>query len=217
MDLRAALRTLLTLGKGTTQGLPPLTADRDPIELFGEQFAAATACGVLLAESAALATVGADGKPSARMVLLKGYDRDGFVFFTNYDSRKARDMQANPQVALLFHWASLQRQVRIEGTVAQISREESEAYFRTRPRGSQVGAWASEQSAKLENREVLEKKAREIERRYAGGDVPLPPFWGGYRLAPAQIEFWQGRIDRLHDRILFVRTESGWRSSRLYP
>jgi pyridoxamine 5'-phosphate oxidase len=217
MNLRAALRTLLTLGKGTMRGLPPLTAERDPIELFGEQFAAAAACGVLLPEAAALATVGADGKPSARMVLLKDFDRKGFVFFTNYESRKARDMQANPQVALVFHWASLQRQVRIEGTAEQISREESEAYFRTRPRGSQVGAWASDQSAILENRQLLESKARDIEQRYADADIPLPPLWGGYRLVPDQIEFWQGRIDRLHDRILFVSTEDGWRASRLYP
>jgi pyridoxamine 5'-phosphate oxidase len=150
-------------------------------------------------------------------VLLKGVDERGFCFFTNYESRKSAELAANPRAALTFHWAILERQVRIEGTVERLSEAESFAYFRSRPRGSRIGAWASRQSAVLDDRETLEREVREHEARFAGRDIPLPPFWGGYRVIPTRIEFWQGRINRLHDRLAFERTADGWKSVRLYP
>jgi pyridoxamine 5'-phosphate oxidase len=164
-----------------------------------------------------LATVDEDGKPSARLVLLKGNDQTGFLFFTNYESRKARELEANPAATLVFHWPLLQRQVRIEGTVARVSKEESEAYFRTRPRGSQIGAWASYQSRTLPSRGTLEERVKEVEGRFRGGQIPLPPFWGGYRLYHTRVEFWQGRANRLHDRVSFSRHGDGWTKERLYP
>jgi pyridoxamine 5'-phosphate oxidase len=165
----------------------------------------------------ALGTATPDGKPSVRLVLLKGYDERGFVFFTNYGSRKAQEIEANPNATLVFHWALLQRQVRLEGTVRRIVKEESEAYFATRARGSQIGAWASRQSEPLPSRKALEDRVRVHEARFRGSDVPLPPFWGGYRLVPESMEFWQGRANRLHDRIKFIRTEGAWTRIRLYP
>ena len=164
-----------------------------------------------------LATASADGAPSARMVLLKGFGENGFEFYTNLDSRKADELNANPRAALCFHWGVLQRQVRVEGDVTRLSREASAAYFRTRPRGSQVGAWASHQSQTLEQRETLVRRVREVETRFEGGEVPLPDFWGGFRLHAQRIEFWQGRADRLHDRLLFQREGDGWGSRRLHP
>jgi pyridoxamine 5'-phosphate oxidase len=165
----------------------------------------------------ALATVDAEGRPSVRMVLLRGVDERGFVFHTNYNSRKARDLAANPRGALCFHWHSLEEQIRIEGTVERLSADESDAYFISRPRGSQIGAWASDQSGVLSNREALEEAYRALERQYEGQPIPRPPFWGGYRLIPSRIEFWYGRPDRLHDRILYTRQVDGWRIERLYP
>jgi pyridoxamine 5'-phosphate oxidase len=153
-------------------------------------------------------------------VLLRGHGPDGFVFYTNYESRKAEELEANPRAALLVHWPTLHRQVRIEGVVERTSREESEAYHRGRPRGSRIAAWASRQSAELESREALERRFRERDAEFPGDDVPLPPFWGGYRLHPHRIEFWQGRANRMHDRLLFRRqsTEStGWNVVRLSP
>jgi pyridoxamine 5'-phosphate oxidase len=164
-----------------------------------------------------LATAAPDGAPSARMMLLKGVDSRGFVFFTNYESRKSNELLANPRAALVFHWPVLQRQVRVEGAVARLPQAESEAYFRTRARGSRIGAWASKQSAELSTRAELDERVREYEAKFAGEDVPLPPFWGGFRLAPAAIEFWQGRVNRLHDRIRYTRTADGWSIARLYP
>jgi pyridoxamine 5'-phosphate oxidase len=164
-----------------------------------------------------VATATPDGAPSARMMLLKGADPRGLVFFTNYESRKSNELLANPRAALVFHWPVLQRQVRVEGTVARLTQAESEAYFRTRPRGSRIGAWASQQSAELSTRAELDERVREYETKFAGEDVPLPPFWGGFRLAPAVIEFWQGRINRLHDRVRYTRTDGGWSVQRLYP
>ncbi len=164
-----------------------------------------------------LATTDAQGQPSARLVLLRGIDQRGFVFFTNYDSRKGRDLDANPRAALCVHWPTLDEQIRIEGHVTRVSAEESEAYFAARPRGSQLGAWASDQSAVLPSRETLEERYRDIERRFEGRTVERPPFWGGYRIAPNRIEFWYGRPDRLHDRVLYVRDGTAWRIERLYP
>jgi pyridoxamine 5'-phosphate oxidase len=165
----------------------------------------------------ALATADASGKPSVRMVLLRGVDERGFVFHTNYNSRKARELVENPRAALCVHWHALEEQTRIEGRVERLSEPESDAYFASRPRGSQIGAWASDQSAVLPSRETLEERYREAERRFEGRPVPRPSFWGGFRLIPERIEFWFGRPDRLHDRLLYVRQGDGWTIERLYP
>ncbi len=217
MSLRSNLRLVFSLGRGLTRGLPDADPGLDPVQLFGQWYEAARKAGILLPEAMTLATASADGAPSARMVLLKGFDEHGFEFYTNLGSRKAEEMTANPRASLCFHWGVLQRQVRVEGGVTGLSRETSAAYFRTRPRGSQIGAWASRQSQPLEDREMLARRLREIEKRFEGGAVPLPDFWGGFRLDPQRIEFWQGRADRLHDRLLFQRERDGWSSRRLYP
>lgn len=165
----------------------------------------------------ALATADARGRPSVRIVLLRGVDERGFVFFTNYRSRKGRELEQNPYAALCFHWVSLDEQIRVEGPVERVSDAESDEYFATRPRGSQLGAWASDQSAPLASRELLEERYREIEARFGDQPIARPAFWGGYRLIPERIEFWYGRPDRLHDRVLYTRDRSGWRIERLYP
>jgi pyridoxamine 5'-phosphate oxidase len=165
-----------------------------------------------------LATADAGGRPAARVVLLKGLDERGLVFYTHYDSDKGRDLAANPRAALVFYWAPLDRQVRIEGTVEKTSREESEAYFASRPRGSQLGAWASHQSRPLNGREELERQVEAAAERFADGDIPLPDGWGGFRVRPEVVEFWQGRPSRLHDRLRYVQDpEVGWRVERLAP
>jgi pyridoxamine 5'-phosphate oxidase len=165
----------------------------------------------------ALATADREGRPSVRIVLLRGADQRGFVFHTNYTSRKARELAENPHAAICVHWHALEEQIRIEGTVERLDGAESDAYFASRPRGSQLGAWASRQSAPLAARETLEREYRALEQRFAGGDVPRPPFWGGFRLIPARIEFWFGRADRLHERVLYVREGQGWTTTVLYP
>jgi pyridoxamine 5'-phosphate oxidase len=165
----------------------------------------------------ALATVGLDGRPSVRIVLCKHVDARGFVFHTNYNSRKGREMAGTPHAALCFHWAELDEQIRVEGPVETLAPEESDSYFAERPRGSQIGAWASEQSAELSTREALELAYRSVEQRFAEREVPRPPFWGGYRVVPTRIEFWHGRSDRLHDRILYALDGDCWRVTRLYP
>jgi pyridoxamine 5'-phosphate oxidase len=191
-------------------------ASADPITEFQNAVERAKAHQVDTAP-VVLATTDADGRPSARLVLLRGVDASGFVFFTNYNSRKGRELAANPHAALCFHWVSLDEQIRIEGSVVRVSGEESDAYFVSRPRGSQLGAWASEQSQVLPSRETLEERYREIERRFEGRQVDRPPFWGGFRLTPVRIEFWYGRPDRLHDRVVYTRDSSAWRIDRLYP
>jgi pyridoxamine 5'-phosphate oxidase len=167
----------------------------------------------------ALATADAQGRPSARMVLLRGADHRGFVFHTNYNSRKGRELTENPHAALCFHWITLDEQIRVEGRIERLPAEESDAYFASRPRGSQLGAWASDQSQLLPTRETLEEKYRDTERQFEGQTVPRPPFWGGFRLVPHRIEFWFGRTDRLHDRVVYTRDGQGgaWKIERLYP
>lgn len=217
MSILRQIKAILTLGRGVLGGISELEAGDDPIALFRDWFEAAREAGFLFPEAMAVATSSPDGRPSARMMLLKGVDDDGFLFYTNYGSRKADELDRNPRAALVFHWDVLQRQVRVEGTVERVSREASAAYFRTRPRGSQIGAWASRQSEELESREELERSFRRYEERFRGEEVPLPEFWGGYRLRPDRIEFWQGRANRLHDRLRYRRTDGGWEVSRLYP
>ena len=190
----------------------------DPIALFDTWLREARQAGVPLPESMALATIAPGGQPSVRMVLLKHADSDGFVFYTNINSRKAADLKANPRAALCFHWPELGRQVRVEGSVTPVSGAEADAYFATRPRESQLGAWASPQSSVLSSREELELRFSRAGLEYQGRDVPRPPFWSGYRLRPAQIEFWKELPNRLHDRVLYIRAlAGGWAAQRLYP
>lgn len=192
----------------------------DPIVLFQQLLAEAQGLPRELVPEPtafALATVGEDGQPSIRMLLLKHVDRDGFVFYTNLESRKGRELAANRLAAMNFHWAPMERQVRIEGSVWKVSEEDADAYFATRPRGSQIGAWASRQSHPIERPGDLEARVAEIEQRFEGRDVPRPPFWSGFRLDPSSIEFWRGRPSRLHERQLFVRDRDGWRIRMLYP
>jgi pyridoxamine 5'-phosphate oxidase len=224
MGLRSWVRAFVTAGQGLTRGVDEdqLTegdAGRDPLALFERWFREATEAGIYLPESMALATATPDGEPSVRQVLLKGYGPEGFAFYTNYESRKAAELDANPSAGLLFHWSTLHRQVRIEGPVTRTTLAESEAYHASRPRGSRIAAWASKQSAELPSRADLERRFQEKEAEYRTGDVPLPPFWGGYRVRPQRIEFWQGRANRMHDRLLFRRADpdAGWEVVRLSP
>ncbi|NDC37823.1 MAG: pyridoxamine 5'-phosphate oxidase [Proteobacteria bacterium] len=190
----------------------------DPLTQFERWFAEATAAVSGEANAMALATVGRDGAPSLRMVLLKGYGPEGFRFFTNYLSRKGEELSSNNKAALLFYWGELERQVRIEGTVSLVSAADSDAYFASRPRGAQLGAIASEQSSPLASRAELEKAVASLEAQYAGRPLPRPLNWGGFSLAPESFEFWQGREDRLHDRVTFTRTmQGGWVNRRLAP
>ena len=192
----------------------------DPIVEFARWFAEAQEAQVPDATAMTLATSTAEGAPSARIVLLKAFDERGFVFFTDYRSRKGAELEANPRAALVFYWYELERQVRITGGVGLTTREESERYFKSRPLGSRLGAWASHQSRVIPGRAALEADLREIEARFESGDVPLPPHWGGYRVVPDAIEFWQGRESRMHDRFLYTRktgNEDGWSIERLAP
>jgi pyridoxamine 5'-phosphate oxidase len=190
--------------------------DADPLRQVAAWYADAVAAGLAQPESMALATTTPDGRPSARMVLLRGHDDHGVVFFTNRKSRKARELADNPRAALVLYWQPLHRQVRIEGVVEELTTDESAAYFATRPRGSQVAAWASAQSRPISDRDELERLYREADARFSS-EVPLPPFWGGYRVVPESIELWQGRENRLHDRIRYERQGGRWTMTRLQP
>jgi pyridoxamine 5'-phosphate oxidase len=189
----------------------------DPLEQFTRWFDEARSAPILEPNAMTLATVDAAGQPSARTVLLKAVDRRGLTFYTNLESRKAREIAANPKSALLFWWPPQGRQVRFEGDLEPLDEAEADAYFATRPRGSQIGAWASAQSKVVADRAALDAAEREMEARFADGPVPRPPFWGGYRLVPVRVEFWQGRVNRLHDRLRYTRRGKGWDLERLAP
>ena len=201
----------------TAEELDEHAIDRDPVNQFKRWFDDAAASGMKLPEAMTLATATSDGTPSARVVLLKAVDKEGFVFYTNYRSAKARDLEANPNAALVFYWSQFDRQVRVEGTVERVSTEESHSYFKTRPRESQIGAWASPQSDVIERREVLDARVAELEQLYCDREIDCPEHWGGYRLKPTRIEFWKGRLGRLHDRIVYARDGENWKISRLAP
>lgn len=190
----------------------------DPMEQFQRWFDEAQGAELIEVNAMTLATTDSEGQPSARIVLLKGVDDRGFLFFTDYRSRKGRELTANPRAALVFYWAELERQVRIGGVVERLTAEESASYFHSRPEGSRIGAWASHQSAPLRTREELEAQVAEYTAAFTNGEIPLPPHWGGFRVIPGEIEFWQGRPSRLHDRILYQRGEGGkWQRGRLSP
>ena len=189
----------------------------DPFALFDEWLAEARTSEINDPEAMALATADGSGQPSVRMVLLKGHGPDGFVFYTNEQSAKGEDLAANPRAALLFHWKSLRRQVRVEGKVERVPDAQADVYFATRARDSQLGAWASDQSRRLDSRQTFESRFEEVKRRFEGDDVPRPPHWRGYRVVPARIEFWLDRPHRLHERRLFMRHGEGWTEGLLYP
>jgi pyridoxamine 5'-phosphate oxidase len=209
----AALRGHYTKGELNESDLKP-----DPIEQFAFWFEQAMNAGLVEPNAMSLATVSAAGGPSLRVVLLKSYDRRGFVFYTNLESRKAREIAGNPSVALLFAWLPLERQLIITGKAERISAAETLKYFITRPRGSQIGAWVSHQSSAISSRKVLEMEWEHLKRKFGDGQIPLPSFWGGYRVVPQTLEFWQGRPNRLHDRFLYTRRDDGtWTIERLAP
>jgi len=198
-------------------GLTEKDLARDPFRQFEKWFQEAEASKLVEPNAMILATAGRDGRPSSRTVLLKGVDGRGFVFFSNYESRKGRELDANPHASLVFPWFPFERQVIVEGRVTQVAREESEAYFHSRPRASQLAAWVSQQSSIISGRAVLEEGMKAVDAKYLGGEVPTPPHWGGWRLAPATVEFWQGRRSRLHDRLRYRRVKDEWIVERLAP
>ncbi len=197
--------------------LTEANAPADPFRFFAQWFEEAEAAGVREPNAMTLATVGADGQPAARIVLLKGLDERGLVFYTNYESRKGDDVAVSPRAALVFWWEPLERQVRIEGAVEKVAAKLSDAYFASRPRGSRLGAWASDQSRVVDDRAELEERLEEVEEEYDDGHIPRPPHWGGYRVLPTRFEFWQGRPNRLHDRLEYLPSDEGWTIRRLAP
>lgn len=217
MTLLEKLRCLFTFGQGVALPLPEISSDSTPLTLFTQWFNDANKSGVLLPEAMSVSSCSRDGQPSSRMVLLKQFDEKGFVFFTNYGSRKSHELEENDKVALLFHWNVLQRQIRIEGTVEKVTPQESADYFHSRDRGSQVGAWASKQSKQLTHDDELKERTIHFNDKYSKGEVPYPEFWGGWRIKPTYIEFWQGRANRLHDRVCFDKKDEAWQNFKLHP
>ena len=216
MTLLEKLRCLFTFGQGVALSSPEIPSDSAPLALFTQWFNDANKSGILLPEAMSVSSC-QNGQPSSRMVLLKQFDERGFVFFTNYGSRKSNELAENNKVALLFHWNVLQRQIRIEGNVEKVTSQESANYFHSRDRGSQIGAWASKQSQKLVNDNELKERMENYSEKYAEGEVPHPEFWGGWRVKPTYIEFWQGRASRLHDRVCFEKTDDVWQNFKLHP
>lgn len=217
MSVLNKIRGIFTSGRAIITGMPDDVEQQDPIRFFAHWFEEAEKSGILMPEALALATASTTGRPSARMVLLKSFDDNGFVFFTNYGSRKSTELEENPKASMVFHWDILQRQVRIEGTVERVSQKESDDYFQSRGRGSRLGAWASKQSQPLKNRSELEQREQYFKEKFSGVEIPLPEFWGGFRLHAERIEFWQGRANRLHDRVVFERRGDKWSTVRLFP
>ncbi len=217
MTLFEKLRCLLTFGQGVALPLPEISSDTTPTSLFKQWFDDANKSGILLPEAMSVSSCSQSGQPSSRMVLLKSFDDDGFVFYTNYHSRKSQDLAENGKVALLFHWNVLQRQIRIEGTVEKVSPEQSAQYFHSRDRGSQIGAWASKQSQRLNYDAELKEQMQFYTKKFGQDEVPYPEFWGGWRVKPHSIEFWQGRASRLHDRICFEKQDGKWQQFKLNP
>jgi pyridoxamine 5'-phosphate oxidase len=217
MTLIEKLRCLFTFGQGVALPLPEISSDSTPLTLFTQWFNDANKSGVLLPEAMSVSSCSRDGQPSSRMVLLKQFDEKGFVFFTNYGSRKSHELEENDKVALLFHWNVLQRQIRIEGTVEKVTPQESADYFHSRDRGSQIGAWASKQSNQLTHDDELKERTIHFNDKYSKGEVPHPDFWGGWRIKPTYIEFWQGRANRLHDRVCFEKKDEAWQNFKLHP
>ena len=211
------LKSLRRRGTRKSATLSEKTVLENPFEQFSRWFNAAKKNKISMNDAMALATASLDAVPAVRIVLLKGVDNRGFLFYTNLESRKGKHLAENPQAALLFHWPQMGRQIRIEGSVEKLSRAESFEYFKTRPRGSQIGAWASRQSEVIKDRPYLETEFRKVRERYLDSEVPLPDHWGGFRLVPGQFEFWQDRPNRLHDRIVYLRDSSRWKIVRLSP
>jgi len=216
MTLFEKLRCLLTFGQGVALPLPEIPSESTPLPLFRQWFDDANKAGILLPEAMSVSSC-SNGQPSSRMVLLKEFDENGFVFYTNYNSRKSHELIENDKVALLFHWNVLQRQIRIEGTVEKVSVQQSADYFHSRDKGSQVGAWASKQSQKLNHDNELKERMTHYQDKFSQGEVPHPEFWGGWRVKPTYIEFWQGRASRLHDRICFEKKDKDWKNFKLHP
>lgn len=217
MTLLEKLRCLFSFGQGVALPLPKIDANTTPTQLFEQWFNDANKSGILLPEAVSVSTCGFDGQPKSRMVLLKDFDQAGFVFYTNYGSDKSQQLRENQKIALLFHWSVLQRQIRIEGEVELVEQATSAAYFHSRDRGSQIGAWASKQSQHLSHEQELSERVKYYQDKFKDQDVPLPEFWGGWRVKPHYFEFWQGRASRLHDRLCFEHNDGQWQHFKRHP